>query len=319
MRIAWCIAVTIALASGAACGDFPRTNPFDDQGTVSLVLVGPDSVTAVGDTIAFEVRSARGEPLNTLARWTVPSFLTPLDLGGRFVVTGLQSGARSTGTITASVNANVVSKPFTFAQRPARLSVSDCNGQTVVTFVSLMDPFYPTFEAKLVCSVLLDRRGFPVVDASTVSAVIRNPGVVQFVTADQRELNALSVGSTYVVYSRAGFTDSIRVNVRQDPASTAVYPPECWSSSGVVLTANQTVQLIAIPPVKDAHGNIITDYATVQVALASIQWLHESQLRVTISPTGLVTALGRSSGYVYGELGQGEAQRAAFGCKIIIN
>src|SRR4051794_30845778 len=113
-RAACCIGVLMALSVGSACADLSRTNPLEAQGEVELVISGPDSVTAVGDTVVFELRSADGQVVTQLARWAVPNFVTPISGVGRFVVTGVQTLARSNGTITARVNASSVSRSFIF-------------------------------------------------------------------------------------------------------------------------------------------------------------------------------------------------------------
>lgn len=69
-RAALCTVLVTTLAAGEACGDFPRVNPFDEGAKVSVVVSGPDVVTAIGDTVIFHAKSVQGESLDQLAYWS---------------------------------------------------------------------------------------------------------------------------------------------------------------------------------------------------------------------------------------------------------
>jgi hypothetical protein len=310
--------VAMILAVAVSCIDTPRTNPFDPQGQVELVLVGPDSATSIGDTVDFDVRSADGESVLSIVHWGLPPFLQSISRPGSFVVIAEPTVARTTGTLTAIVNANKVSKEFVFSQKAVSLSLRSCEGGNVLSFVALMPPGQPTFEPKGVCISLVDRRGNGVPTASLLSATMRDTLVARFVLPNLREVNAASVGSTYAVYTLGGITDSIAVNVRQDVAGFEVDPPECWSTIGVLLDPGQTFQ-VTPGSARDANGNTITDDAVVQLAIASLQWTHESFLDVDVSPTGVVTGRSRSSGAVTAELGAGETRRSVVYCHVSVN
>jgi hypothetical protein len=306
-----------ALLGGTACNDYARTNPFDPEATVPLVLTGPDSVTSIGDTVAFELRSTQVESLATISNWFPPTFLTPLDGRGRFIVTAIPNVPRATGTITASVNANAVSKTITFSQQPTSLVAADCyDGQKAISFTSLLVPTREALDAQFVCLTLKDRRGFPVPDASSVTRTIRDQRVVRFVDA-VGSLNALAVGSTYVVYARAGLADSVRVDVRQVPARLTRDPPACLA--GIRLSPGQTVRVSALPPLLDGHGIAVTDTVLVQKVLTSLVWSALSPLNVTVGQDGFVTALSPSSGYVIASYYEGTTQLALMFCRIDVN
>lgn len=303
-----------AVLGGTACNDYPRTNPFDAKATVSLVLTGPDSVATIGDTVAFELNSAQGESLASISNWLPPAFLTPLDGRGRFIVTGIPNVSRTTGTITASVNANAVSKTIAFSQQPTSLTAADCyDGKKVISFTSLLVPTRESFDAQFVCVALKDRRGFPVPDPSSVARTIRDQRVVRFVDT-VGSLNALAVGSTYVVYARSGLTDSVRVDVRQVPARLTRDPPACLT--GIKLSPGEMVRVSALPPLLDAHGIAITDTVLVRKVLTSLVWSAESQLNVTVGQDGLVTALSPNSGYVIASYFEGTTQLSLMFCRI---
>jgi hypothetical protein len=305
-----------ALLAAGSCEDFPRTNPFDTQALVPIVLSGPDSVTSIGDTITFEVRTAQGESLDQLASWTVPVFLAPLGPPNRFLVTGMPSSGRGAGTVSVQVNGNQSSKPIVFAQKATAFSLTWCDGRVkTINFTSLLVGYNPMMDAQFVCGDLLDRRGNVVPDPSTLSGTIRDSGVVRFTSPDRLFLNAVSVGSTWIVYTRAGFTDSVRAVVRQDPVGLTVDPPQCNTFGGILLAPGDTLRLTARAPVIDAHLNPLTDSAIIQQVLASVQWTHESYLDV--SPTGLVTAVGQGGpDYVIATMTWGGEQIPAGGCYV---
>ena len=233
VRVARSLVAIAVLLGGAACNDYPRTNPLDAGATVSLVLDGPDSVTAVGDTVTFELRSAQGESFTDYSSWAPPEFLRPLDRRGHFIVTGTRDVARATGTIMASLNANVASKTITYSLQPASLTVDDCyNERKVLFFPALLIPSKESVGAQFVCVTLKDRRGFRLPDVSSVSRTIRDQRVLRFVDA-VGNLNAVAVGSTYVVYARSGLVDSVRVDIRQVPARLTRDPPACASRAAL--------------------------------------------------------------------------------------
>jgi hypothetical protein len=318
VRLARCIVATFALGVGAACGDFPRTNPLDPGARLDLVLEGPDSVTSVGDTVSFQVRSADGEDLTPFVTWRTPAFLTQVTGEGRFVVLGSQGFARIAGTLTAVLGASEVSRPFTWAQQPFSLRVDDCTNQKLLTFTALMIPNDTWSDSKQVCATAFDRRGFTVPTDSIITATFRDPDVARFVTADQHFVNAQSVGSTFLVYSGVGLADSIRIDVRQDAAAIAVDPPECSSLPGLQLSVNQSIDLTARAPVTDLHGNVITDPVAVQAALASIQWAPSYDVQATVTQSGRVTAVAAGGGYIFGYLGAADALRIVLACRIVI-
>ena len=288
--IALAAAVVIAMVA-ASCEDFPPTNPFDKHAVLTLVLTGPDSVTTIGDTISFEVRTAKGEAVDQLATWDLPSFLALTDVPGRFLVTGFSTPARSTGTVTVHLNANQSSKQILFAQKATSLFMSWCPlGIKTTTFTALTPPGDPMRDVAIVCNELLDRRGNVVQDPSTLSGVIRDTSIVRFVTPDQLNVNAFAVGSTWIVYTRAGLTDSLRAVVRQDPVSLTVDPPDCNYFTKLYLAPGDSVQLTARGPVVDAHQNPLADTTLARTILSSIQWTYDPWLNVTVSSTGLVRA-----------------------------
>ena len=258
--IALCVAALTVLAAASSCEDFPRTNPFDQHAVLTLVLTGPDSVTAIGDTISFEVRTAKGEAVDQLATWDVPSFLAPLNAPGKFLVTGGLPTARGAGTLTVHVDASQSSKTILFAQKATSLSLGWCPLRIkTTTFTALTPPSDPMRDVATVCNDLLDRRGNVVRDSSTLSGVIRDTSIVRFVTPDQLNVNAFAVGSTWIVYARAGLTDSLRAVVRQDPVSLTIDPPNCNYFTKVYLAPGDTVQITARGPVVDAHQNPLAD------------------------------------------------------------
>jgi hypothetical protein len=308
-----------ALLDGVSCSEFPRNNPVDASATVALELTGPDSTDAIGDTVRFELRSKTGERLNGLARWTAPSFLKPIDYVGGFVVSTDANVVRTNGTVTAAVNANEASKPFILSRTPLILSVSNCTGGKEITFTALT-PASTLFAngAQSVCVALFDRRGGPMVGSSLVTATIRRPGVVKFSTADQRQLAATSTGSTYVVYSSTGLSDSILVTVRQDFAKFAMDPPTC-AFLGPTLKVGETLQLSVIDPPLDANGNPIIDpYSAPRASQSTFRWGKDNFLNASLTQTGLLTMLGVSEGFVYAELIEGGSVRRVAGCRITV-
>ena len=312
-------AAFIALAA-ASCEDFPQVNPFDPHATLTLTLTGPDSVTAIGDTISFEVRTAKGEAVDRLATWDVPPFLAQLNAPGKFLVTRGTPTARSAGTLTVHVDASQSSKTILFAQKATSLSLSWCPlGIKTTTFTALTPPSDPMRDVATVCNDLLDRRGNVVRDPATLSGVIRDTSIVRFVTPDQLNVNAFAVGSTWIVYTRAGLTDSLRAVVRQDPVSLAIDPSDCNYFTGIHLTPGDTVQLSTRGPVVDAHRNPLADTTLARGILSSIQWTYDPWLDVTVSSTGLVTAGSASGpGFVYGGMLQNGEVAPLAGCWISI-
>ncbi|HEX7981369.1 MAG TPA: hypothetical protein VF461_22355 [Gemmatimonadaceae bacterium] len=292
VRAAWCTIVAAMLGVGLACTDFPRVNPFDDEAIATLVVSGPDSVTTIGDTVTFNVKSQQGTSLDQVSYWTLPGFLKATSVRNQFVVVGQQNSARIASSIAVRVNASTATRPLVFAQQARSLSATSCSGGKVLTFTSLLDASAPTVDAPLICAELLDRRGYALPGGLT--GVIRDTRVVRFVAPNQLMVNALSVGSTYVVYTGAGFTDSIRADVRQD---LALYQPNPPCPPGLVLSPGQTTQITAVP--SDAHFNPLVDSVAAQAALAALTWKPSDGLGVTVSSSGLVTASALSEGYVY--------------------
>ena len=283
-------AAVISLVT-VSCEDFPPTNPFDKHAVLTLVLTGPDSVTAIGDTISFQVRTAKGEAVDQLATWDLPPFLAPTNTPGQFFVTGFSTPVRGTGTVTVHLNANQTSKAILFAQKATSLSVNWCPyGTKTTTFTALTPPGDPMRDVAIACDDLLDRRGNVVRDPSTLSGIIRDTSIVRFMTPDLLNVNAFAVGSTWIVYTRAGLTDSLRAVVRQDPVSLTVDPPDCNYFTKLYLAPGDSVQLTARGPVVDAHQNPLADTTLARTILSSIQWTYDPWLNVTVSSTGLVRA-----------------------------
>jgi len=304
-----------AITASAACGDLPRSNPYDPSGVLQIVLTGPDSVTAVGDTVTFEVRSTTGESLDQLATFTTPPFLSETGRRGQFVAVAAGTLARVEGTITAHVNANAAAKSFVFSQQPSSLTVDDCAASKVMSFTALGIADHPFVYGELICAHLLDRRGFPLPVLLADAWRSRNESVVKVAIESQAVLNATGVGSTYVVFTYGTFRDSLRADVRQEVAQFGVGPSEC-RSGGATLRTGETIQLAVLAPGLDSHGNQVTDAATVQAALSAVYWLFEDRLKVTISRSGFVTALSPSDGYAYAILDKGDEQAIVAGCLI---
>ncbi len=322
MNAVRCATVAMILAVGISCTDTPRTNPFDPQAHVELVLVGPDSATSVGDTVAFDVRTANGESLVGVANWSLPPFLQQTGHVGWFIVVAGPTAARSNGTVTAFVNANQVSKEFILSQQPTSLRVWSCeDGEKVLSFTALLNPAAPTRGVQYVCMQQLDRRGNPVPAGTTLpSVIVRDPTVARFVDANERQLNATAVGSTYVVFSNGGGRgDSLLVTARQDVANVTIDPAPCMNQFGfgLQLRPNDTVQLTAKAPVTDANGNPFTDPAFLQSVLASIWWAPYT-LDASVTPSGLVTVNSGSNGAILAQLG-GPLGPIVGACPITVN
>ena len=318
-RVARHSVAAIALALASSCSDFPRTNPFDPAATLTLTVTGPDSATAIGDTVSFEVRSRKGELLNEVAAWSVPQFLTRLDGQGRFIVNASTNAVRASGTVSATVQTNEASKPFLLAQQAARMSFDDCYSRSfvTVTFTALMSPTYPSSNAQWICTVLFDRRGNRLPGLSSVSVAVRNQAVVRFINPTNQQLVATSVGSTYIVYSQGNLSDSILATVRQDFARFTSDPAECRSLAGATLAVGQSIQLAAIDPARDVNDNPITDPNAPRASQATLRWRYDSYIPLSLTQNGLVTALtSGTQSYVYAEMGQGASVRVVASCLI---
>jgi hypothetical protein len=221
--------------------------------------------------------------------------------------------------VKAIIGTNTAAKQFTLAQKSVKLAISDCSGRTTITFVALVSPsFGPTLGTQPVCTTLLDRRSITVNDPSPASAVIRDQSVVRFVGTGLSLLNAYGIGSTYVVFTRAGLTDSILVNARQDPASFAVEPASCRTGAGVRIAVGESLQISVLPPVRDANLNVFTDPAAIQAAIASVRWRVVSPLDATVSVSGVVAPRSLNSGFVKGEMLQGTTLRTVVDCYVTV-
>lgn len=116
---------------------------------------------------------------------------------------------------------------------------------------------------------------------------VANPAIA---SVNNNEINALSVGSTFISATVGTATVAINLTVAANGISVATVM--IASPTTTVLQPNQTVQLVA--SAKDVSGNLLMG--------KPIEWFTENAAIVTVSTNGLVTAVGNGSGEVHAKV-----------------
>ncbi len=162
-----------------------------------------------------------------------------------------------------------------------KLAIKDSNGVTInkgpLAFLGLM-----TGEKQLVTVEYLNQYG--VKEDPTLTWTVAVPSVAS-VTAN--EITALAPGTTFISASVGEVNVSINLTVVANSNSVASVMIDVPSTTSLQL--GQTVQLTATP--KDISNKSLTG--------KSIEWFSENATIVSVSPTGLVTAVANGTGEVH--------------------
>jgi hypothetical protein len=293
-----------------ACGDFTHSNPFDPETRVTLTITGPDTVTAIGDTLQFTL-STSPQFAHEAPEWRIEQ--PPLNQN--FAVLWVRGGILRSATaeavhvrptdvrITAGLRSGrVARKTITFLPRPVALRVDGCSpGPLRAISHSAIGG------GTWICTRIVDRRGTMLLTDDVPVGTVRQPSVaslgvnnIRIANGERFEVRGLDTGSTELVFTRGAFVDSVRLTVRQVLTGFLLDPPECrlfgW---GMRLSVGQTVQLRASVGI-DSLGRAMRD-TTGQGARASRLVFSSANLSaVTVTTDGLMTGVGRGSSTISG-------------------
>ena len=285
-RKAGLVAIVCAVAL-VDCGDFVRTNPFDPSVPVTLRIDGPTQTVAQFDTVRFTVTTTP-EYDHEPAVWSVTGgFLEKLDENGTFRAPriGVYSGP-------AQVTARIATRStFTSVQvtyKPASFRMFSCDDSSRTIAVSSLDA---TANA---CGTAYDAHGGVL---NTYGAPAVTPLVATSLDAttvaigvQPTQVRSIRNGTTKVVYSWNGMTDTLAVAVRQKVATLKVTPAACGDADvRLRMTLGSTAQLSLGPEAYDSTGHPVTDTVAVQAAVSLARW-YSSRGLVTISADGIVTS-----------------------------
>jgi hypothetical protein len=296
-----------------ACGDYAHSNPFDPAMPVELTIVGPDTLTAIGDTARFTL-STSPEFAHEEPTWTIES-VTPTTssfyierIGAGVFLTRAFNAVRSqptTATIVATLGGGRKAKTrFTIFPRPVTLRVDDCGVRAIRT-ISHSAITATTY----LCARLLDRRNNAILTNDTAVATARNPSMVAIslrainpANGETYWVTGLDTGMTQIVVRRGAFTDSVQLTVRQVLSAFALDPPAC-RSGGIPLRVGDTVRVKAGVGL-DSLGIAMRD--TTGIAARAKGMVFQTQPYyasiITVTADGLVSAIGRGTAFFYGSV-----------------
>jgi hypothetical protein len=196
-----------------ACTDYPHTNPFDPQTTVELKLVGPDTLDlAVGESFNLAVVSTPAFA-HEAPHWETNSLQHGITLAfpqsGTFTLQRFSHADTTPVSVTFRADLSArrsATKDVVFVSRIVGISVSFCDGG------ELRSAFAGA--AVDACPIVIDksRAGFSAISTSA-SVTIRNSAVAQQVSGAPYRFSFVAPGSTYIVFTTRGYTDSVRVIV----------------------------------------------------------------------------------------------------------
>lgn len=242
----------LTMLSMTACTDLPRTNPFDPEMPVNVIVSGTDTVTAINQdvAIAFEITPEWGDaPI----LWDYDPILTVTATAERSRTFRIPAHLwiRDTIRFTVSAGPHRGSRLVTLDQRLARVGFLPC---PLIECVALLDanPILP----RVIGLTHWDASDAAMLDLTTVSngvalgVVSRDPSVVEInYAASGRDLVSLvpkAQGSTYIVSTQFG-SDSVLVYSDWHPASMQMTCPDSMSVAESVELAAMPVSANGIP------------------------------------------------------------------------
>ena len=207
---------------------------------------------------ANNVLSSQGRPIS----WTSSNEVVAT-VSASGIVTTRKSG---TAVITATAAENAAISCSTTIQavdpRIAQVVISPFSGQLRVGI------------PRLLSATLLDSTGAAIPPGRIVTWSTTTPSLVTVTQAGI--VTGLALGTTRIIATAEGAADTVTFTITKVPVGTITTSPLQTS-----LLEGQTVQLRAT----------VTDSMGVDVTDRPIEWLSSDPLRVTVSASGLVTAL----------------------------
>jgi hypothetical protein len=288
-RVAVCVALIGAVAvADCGGGEYVHSNPFDPVVPVTLRIEGPDKTVAQFDTVRFKVVT---DPVYDYgsAVWSATGGLEKLDENGTFRAprTGQFSGPVQ---VTATLGPRKAQATVMVTYQPASFRMRNCTDGSRTIQISALDstaqPCVTVYDAR---GGIISVYGIPIslvaTSLDTSVAAVPNPGQVR----------SVGNGTTKVVYSFNGISDTLAVVVRQQVTSLTISPSSC-SDRTLLIPVGTTVQLTLGAPAFDATGHPVTDPTEIQNAIASAGWYmgSDSPFYITLTQGGLVTGAFQS-------------------------
>lgn len=262
-----------------ACGERPHVNPLDPTTPITLRIIGPDRVTAWGDTAHYTVE-ASPEYEHGLAQFRASDNDVMPFPGGLIVWSTNSHFHERAVTITATLDGRTVTKSVDFSQVVTGLRIA-CTGVSY--------QFSSLYDGASICPAYADRRGYPVSPLTLDSLWSRAPGIIA-VPGWYSTVEARANGDAWVVGTRDGYRDSVHAVVQQKLASLTL--SGCTSGHHVGDTFDLGIDL----PGYDARRNVMpVDSATLAAARAGASWSVNIPEYAQVSSTGRVTIL--AAGY----------------------
>jgi hypothetical protein len=215
------LSALLLLALGAtSCGDFARVNPFDPGVKVTLAISGPDSLFSIGDSALYTLNVTPAYAHEAPTWWlsdTHGSMEAAIDQRGLLTVyrdgwAGGAPGITQDVTIHARLGGGrVATRKLIFVHRPVMLCLLTCGAHEPIT----LDSLHSSLKGPV---GFVDARGnwmklsIPqsILARSSVVAVGQNEN---YIPLDGVSLFRQGIGSSWVVATAGGFTDSLFVSV----------------------------------------------------------------------------------------------------------
>jgi len=283
-----CVAFITALLCSAAlvaCGgpEFVHSNPFDPSVPVTLRINGPDKTVAQFDTVRFKVVTDPAYDYGS-AVWSATGGLEKLDDNGTFRAPriGQFSGPVQ---VTATLGPRTAQATVMVTYQPVSFRMRSCADSSRTITINALDT------TAVACATVYDARGGVIsVYGMPISVVARSLDTSVAAVPTPAQVKSVANGTTKVVYSFNNVSDTLDVVVRQEVTTMTISPSSC-SDRSISMKVGSTLQLSLGAPAFDATGHPVTDPTLIQDAIASAGWWMGPRGTVSITQSGLVTAV----------------------------
>jgi len=263
-------------AAVGACQAYERSNPLDPEYPLTLAITGPDTLYSVNDTVQFQLvtdpRDA-GLPFT----WSTSNATRVSVVNGR--PGAFASNANGTAVITVALGPHSAQKEVVVQQRPVRVLIVEPSNAEIPSLGDVL----------VLSAAVVDARDTPV---SPTTALLWSSSDASVAEVTNGRVTARGNGSAWIKASTLAQGDSLRVTVRQVPASVQFGAPNY-----TILIPGGSVQTVI--NVRDARNNLIPSPSGLQVSSSRSSFLVQSN--------GFVQSSGYGSTQITARIGELQA------------
>jgi hypothetical protein len=271
LHAAFCAAL-LACGGDGPSAPAPTPQSLAPSGSGQTGVVGQ----ALAAPLAVVVTGSNGQPFaGATVTWQVASG------GGSVSAASSQTGADGRATVTWTLGTTPGAQSVTAAVQgiaPATFTATAMAGPAAELVLGPATPTIDALQGTVQLTVRVEDQYGNTVGGSAAAWSSAQPAIAT-VNAQTGVVTGVSVGTAAITAAAGGISRAIDVVVRQVPATITVTP------AAPQLATGSSVQLVAVA--SDANGH--------PIPAPALTWASANQAVATVSPTGLVTAVGVGS------------------------